>query len=378
MLSAAPVVRSDRLYRTYWLYWRLLGVEGEYPLRWLLDIVISFFVTFWNPVHLIIGLFNKSTTEVFRSLHFTTECFFCSLKFLCFRLKLPEIKAIKRLLKELDERAESEEDRRFFEKNTRHMAEVLTRSYLVAAVSAIITGTASGLFSSKRKLMYVAWFPYDVQATSLIFWISFSYQAIAAIVAILENLANDSYPPMTFCILSGHVSLLSKRLTRIGYDEEITKAGNTRELIENIKDHRKIMEIIRLLSSILYTSQLFQFVSSGINISISLINILFFAENTFAIIYYSVFFGAMLLELFPICYFGTLLSMEFDNLPYAIFSSNWPGSNRSHCRILIIFMQLMVVKVNIKAGGMIGIGLDAFFATVRMAYSFFTLAMSFR
>ncbi|KAH8282525.1 hypothetical protein KR054_008137 [Drosophila jambulina] len=378
MEFAPPVVRSEELYRTYWLYWRLLGVEGEYSLRWLLDIVISFFITFWNPVHLIIGLFNKSTAEVFRSLHFTTECIFCSLKFVCFRLKLPEIKAVELLLKELDERAESEEDRRFFDKNTRHMAEILSRSYLVAAVSAIITGTASGLFSSERKLMYVAWFPYDVQATSLIFWISFSYQAIAASLAILENLANDSYPPMTFCILSGHVSLLSKRLSRIGYDEGETMTSHTKELIENINDHKKIMEIIRLLSSTLYTSQLFQFISSGINISITLINILFFAENTFAIVYYSVFFAAMLIELFPSCYFGTLLSMEFDNLAYAIFSSNWPGSNRSYCRNLILLMQLAVVKVKIKAGGMIGIGLDAFFATVRMAYSFFTLAMSFR
>ncbi|KAH8260848.1 hypothetical protein KR038_007786 [Drosophila bunnanda] len=378
MKSAPPVVRSERVYRTYWLYWRLLGVEGEYTLRWLLDIVISFFITFWNPVHLIIGLFNQSTAEIFRSLHFTTECFFCSLKFLCFRWKLAEIKAIERLLKELDQRAESEEDRRFFDRNTRHMAEILFRTYLVGGVTAQITGTASGLFSSERKLMYVGWFPYDVQATSLIFWTSFSYQAIAASLAILENLTNDSYPPMTFCILSGHVSLLSKRLSRIGYDEEKTMVENTKELIENIKDHRKIMEIIRLFSSTLYISQLFQFLSTGINISITLINILFFAENTFAIIYYFVFFVAMLMELFPICYFGTLLSMEFDNLQYAIFSSNWPGSNRNHCRTLIILMQLSVAKVNIKAGGMIGIGLDAFFSTVRMAYSFFTLAMSFQ
>ncbi|XP_017024005.1 odorant receptor 33a [Drosophila kikkawai] len=375
MESAPPVVRSDKLYKTYWLYWRLLGVEGEYLLRWLLDIVISFFITFWNPVHLIIGLFNKSTAELFRSLHFTTECFFCSLKFVCFRWKLAEIKAIERLLKELDQRAESDEDRQFFDRNTKH---ILSISYLVAAVSAIITGTASGLFSSERKLMYVGWFPYDVQGSSLIFWISFCYQAIAASVAILENLANDSYPPMTFCILSGHVRLLSKRLSRIGYDEKVTMAMNTKELIENIKDHSKIMEIIRLLKSTLYLSQLGQFISSGINISITLINILFFAENTFAIIYYFVFFAAMLIELFPSCYFGTLLSMEFDNITYAIFSSNWPRSNRSHCRILIILMQLAVVKVNIKAGGMIGIGLDAFFATVRMSYSFFTLAMSLR
>lgn len=242
MNPAQPDVRSENLYRTYWLYWRLLGVEGEYRWRWLLDVLVSFFITFWNPVHLLIGLFNKPTAEVFRSLHFTMECLFCSFKFVCFRLKLAEIKTIERLLKELDQRAESEEDRRYFDSNPRHMAEIISRSYVVAGVAAVITGTASGLFTSDRKLMYVAWFPYDEQASSLIFWISFSYQAIAASVAIVENLANASYPPITFCILSGHVRLLAKRLSRIGHDKEISMARNTRELIDNIEDHRKIME----------------------------------------------------------------------------------------------------------------------------------------
>ncbi|KAH8266589.1 hypothetical protein KR018_001836 [Drosophila ironensis] len=378
MNPAPPVVRSELIYKTYWLYWRLLGVEGEYPFRSLVDALNFFFITFWYPAHLILELFNKRSMEVFKSLHFTSECLFCSLKFVCFRWKLDEIKAIEKLLKELDQRAEIDEDRRFFDQNTRQAAEMLSKSYLVAATSAIVTGTAAGLFSSGRNLMYPGWFPYDVRASPLVFWISFSYQAVGAALSILQNLANDSYPPMTFCVVAGHVKLLAMRLSRIGHDMEVSRKDTARHLIENIEDHRKLMEIVRLLRSTLYLSQLGQFFSSGINISITLINILFFAENHFAITYYAVFFAAMLIELFPSCYYGTLMSKEFDKLAYAIFSSNWLGMGQGYCRSLVILMQLTVVEVNIKAGGMIIIGMNAFFATVRMAYSFFALAMSFR
>jgi len=54
------------------------------------------------------------------------------------------------------------------------------------------------------------------------------------------------------------------------------------------------------------------------------------------------------------------------------------GMDRGYCRTMLIFMQLTLTEVQIKAGGMIGIGMNAFFATVRLAYSFFTLAMSLR
>jgi len=135
---------------------------------------------------------------------------------------------------------------------------------------------------------------------------------------------------------------------------------------------------VDLLRSTMNISQLGQFISSGVNISITLVNILFFAENNFAVTYYGVYFLSMVLELFPCCYYGTLISVEMSKLTYAIYSSNWMGMDRGYCRTMLIFMQLTLTEVQIKAGGMIGIGMNAFFATVRLAYSFFTLAMSLR
>ncbi|XP_041449776.1 LOW QUALITY PROTEIN: odorant receptor 33b-like [Drosophila obscura] len=215
---SSPVVRSEDIYRTYWLYWRLLGVERKHAIRYILDILITIFFTFWYPIHLIAGLFYETKLgDVCKGLPITAACLFASFKFVCFRCH-----------------------------------------------------------------------------------------------------------------------------------------------------------------STMHLSQFGQFIASGISISITLVNILFFAENNFAMAYYGVYFVAMLVELFPSCYYGTLISVELNRLTDAIFSSNWVGMDRGYCRTLLIFMQLTLAKVELKAGGMIGISLNAFFATIRLAYSFFTLAMSLR
>ncbi|XP_016963373.1 odorant receptor 33b [Drosophila biarmipes] len=374
-----PVIRSEHIYRAYWLYWRLLGLESQFVLNRLLDVLITVFVTFWYPIHLILGLFLERTLgDVCKGLPITAACFFASFKFVCFRLKLEDIKTIEVLLKELDQRALSQGERQFFNQNTKREANLIWKSFIVAYGLSNVSAIASVLFGGGHKLLYPAWFPYDVQASELVFWLSVTYQIVGVSLAIVQNLANDSYPPMTFCVVAGHVRLLSMRLSRIGQDRKDTKAVIGKQLVESIEDHRKIVKIVDLLRSTMNMSQLGQFISSGVNISITLVNILFFAENNFAVTYYGVYFVSMVLELFPCCYYGTLISVEMSRLTYAIYSSNWIGMDRGHCRTMLIFMQLTLTEVQIKAGGMIGIGMNAFFATVRLAYSFFTLAMSLR
>ncbi|XP_017049053.1 odorant receptor 33b [Drosophila ficusphila] len=379
MEPKSPVIRSEHIYRAYWLYWRLLGLESHHILNRLLDIVITVFVTFWYPVHLILGLFTLRTLgDVCKSLPITAACFFASFKFICFRIKLSEIKTIEVLFKELDQRAVSREEFEYFDRNTRREANFIWKSFIVAYGLSNLSAMSTVLFGGGHDLLYPAWFPYDVQASELRYWLSVLYQIVGVTLAILQNLANDSYPPMTFCVVAGHVRLLAMRLRRIGHGKKEDQSLIAKQLIESIEDHRKLMKIVELLRSTMNISQLGQFISSGVNISITLVNILFFAENNFAVTYYGVYFISMVLELFPCCYYGTLISIEMSRLTYAVYSSNWIGMDRGYCRTLLIFMQLTLKEVQIQAGGMIGIGMNAFFATVRLAYSFFTLAMSLR
>lgn len=241
--ASSSVISSGNIYKVYWLYWRLLGLETDFALRHLLDFLITLFVTFWYPIHLILGLFMERTLgDVCKGLPITAACFFASFKFICFRLRLAEIKEVESLFKELDQRAVTAEETEFFERNTQRGANFIWKAFLVAYGLSNVSAIASVLFGGGRHLLYPGWFPYDVQASALIFWLSVSYQIAGVSVAILQNLANDSYPPMTFCVVAGHVRLLAMRLSRIGHDEDSDKLVIARKLTESIEDHRKLMK----------------------------------------------------------------------------------------------------------------------------------------
>ncbi|XP_023031455.1 odorant receptor 33b [Drosophila willistoni] len=372
MAPNVPEVNSESIYRVYWLYWRLLAVDLKWHpvFRLPLDILINFFVTLWYPILLLIELVSQTSMVIlFKNLPITTACIFCSFKIICFRWKLPQIKKIQKLLEELDKKAISEEECQYFETKIRRGANVVLKTFLVFYSSTIISSTGLILLGNERELLYPAWFPYDVQASAFNYWLSFLYQSIGGCFIVVQNLINDTYVPMTLCVLSGHVKMLAIRMN---------KMDSTETLIAGIEDHRKLIEIIGLLRQTLSLPQLGQFISSGINLSTVLLYIVFFANNILDIVIYVVHFLAIALELFPACYYGSVLTMEFYELTYSIFSSDWIGKNREYCRSLLILMQLTLREVTIKAGGMVIIGMNAFFTNMRMAYSLFTLAMTFK
>lgn len=101
----------------------------------------------------------------------------------------------------------------------------------------------------------------------------------------------------------------------------------------------------------------------------------FFVDNLFSLIYYVIFLTAIGVELFPIYFFGTVLQEEFNNLPYAIFSSNWTTQTKSYRQSVLIFGEVTLRKLTMLAGGIVGIHLDTFFAICKMTYSLFAVAI---
>jgi len=99
--------------------------------------------------------------------------------------------------------------------------------------------------------------------------------------------------------------------------------------------------------------------------------------DTISLVYYLVFFGVVCMQLFPSCYFASEVAEEVESLPYAIFSSRWYDQSREHRFDLLVFTQLTLGSRGrvIKAGGLIELNLNAFFATLKMAYSLFAVVV---
>ncbi|XP_022224936.2 odorant receptor 33c [Drosophila obscura] len=345
-------------------------------------VLLHVLVTFMFPVHLLINLALQPTSaELFQNLSISMTCAACSLKHVAHIYHLQDSVEIERLLIELDGYVDGEEEHRYYADHLQCHARRFTRClyasfaiiYALFLLSILIL-----IASADRQLLYPAYFPFDWRANGYLFAMALGYQSISILLEGAQALANDSYAPLTLCFLGGHIHMWGLRMQKLGYAANPIGVNHHQQLCAYIEQHKTLMRVVQLLRSTMHLSQFGQFIASGISISITLVYILFFAENNFDVAYYGVYFAAILLELFPCCYYGTLISVELNRLTDAIFSSNWVGMDRGYCRTLLIFMQLTLAKVELKAGGMIGISLNAFFATIRLAYSFFTLAMSLR
>lgn len=106
--------------------------------------------------------------------------------------------------------------------------------------------------------------------------------------------------------------------------------------------------------------------------------LIFFVNGIFTYIYYVVFLIAMPLEIFPLCYYGTIVQMEFEELTYGIFSCNWMDQNAAFKKNLRIFAEQSLRTQIVIAGGMFAVNLDTFFGTLKGAYSLFTVVVQMK
>ncbi|XP_037941301.1 odorant receptor 33b-like [Teleopsis dalmanni] len=374
-----PPVDSVVLYERFWMCWKIVGIGTDYNefLCGLYDICVNIFITIYYPLHLTIGLFMEPTVaDVFKVLAINVTCIVCTIKHYMFRYKLKKIRAIQATLSQLDKRAMDMDEREYFSRVPKAGAQFVVNAFFGAYIMSNLAAASAALLSSERRLMYPAWFPFDWRATTLNYWVALLYQFFGITIQIIQNLANDIYAPMSLCIIAGHVRMLGMRLSKLGYDTRKSTIQINSELINCVEDHKKLLEIFEALQDTLSIAQLSQFISSGLNICIVLVYLLFYADNIFASIYYSVYFIAMAIEIFPCCYYGSIMQQEFLDLPYAVFKSNWLKQNNKFRKNMIIFTELAKKEITPIAGGVIGIHLNAFFYTCKMAYSLFAVLRS--
>lgn len=249
-------VDSVDIYKPFWLCWRIVGIGTPGLNRYLLavyDLLLNGCITVFYPLHLTIGLFMVPTqAEVFQNLAINVTCIACSLKHYLFRYKLAQIKAVEAIFAQLDGRAVDPDERAYFNRGPKVGAQRVVILFFGAYIGANVTAAASVLLGSERRLMYPAWLPFDWQASAGRYWLAFIYQLVGVSVQIVQNLANDTYPAMTLCILGGHVRLLSMRVAKIGHHGRgqlrpgaqcsRSSAESQAELARCIEDHKQLVK----------------------------------------------------------------------------------------------------------------------------------------
>ncbi|KAH8334568.1 hypothetical protein KR059_011502 [Drosophila kikkawai] len=383
-------INSVRFYRPFWLCMQLLAPsffkESTGPCVRAYEVVLHVLVTAWFPLHLLLHLLlHPSPADLFKNLTMSLTCVACSLKQVAQLYRLPEIVEIESLIGQLDACIEGERELRYYQDHLLCRARRFTRCLYISfgiVYVVFLVGAFAKLFNGNRDLIYPAYFPFDWNRNQYLFGMAYGYQMFSIIVEGFQGLSNDTYSPLTLCFLSGHLHLWAIRMARLGFEEEKkeTPMEQHQRLLEYIEQHKLLMRLHHLTSRTISAVQLVQLGGCGATLCIIVSYVLFFVRDFMSLVYYLVFFGVVCVQLFPSCYFASVVAEEVHRLPYAIFSSRWYDQTRGYRGDLLIFTQLTLGATNLmmRAGGLIELNLNAFFATLKMAYSLFAVVVQMK
>uniref|UniRef100_A0A1A9WXP9 Odorant receptor n=1 Tax=Glossina brevipalpis TaxID=37001 RepID=A0A1A9WXP9_9MUSC len=372
---------SNVSYRFFWFCLRLLGVaEFRYKaLARFYVICLTLFGTIYYPIHLLRGLLVLSVAEdFFKNFFMTLTTLVCSFKYFFLRLNLKNIRRVTKIYSELDKRATTADESKYFILRHQERADLIMKMFFLIYLGTNSFAIISVIVDEQQRLMFPAWFPFDWKSSSTLYWSALLYQFIGSNILIIQNFVNDTVCPVSLCLLSGHVHLLTMRVARIGYNKRKSQQYHENELRLCIEDHLKLLEAFKLLESSLSSAQLILYITSGLNTCVVIINLLFYSQSFYEYLYYVAFLFAITIELFPCYYYGNMLQEEFKQLPYAVFSSNWIEQSRSYRQDCIIFTEMALRSLTMLAGGIVEINLNSFFAICKTAYSLFAVILTMK
>ncbi|XP_039964697.1 odorant receptor 59a-like [Bactrocera tryoni] len=390
MTASEVLISGLSVFDFHDITWRYLGQKP--PTKklyrysyYVYSLLLNIIVTIGYPTHLMIGLIKSdSKADVFKNMTINFTCLACSIKTVAIWWRLAEVHKIYAIISKLDKHISQPADCQLYKMVAVRRAQRVLYFVLVIGLGASISSevaTIIGGFLGDWRLMYPAYFPFDVERSVWGYATAHLYQCIGVTVQIFQNLINDTFPPMALAMLAGHVRLLNVRLARVGHD---ARAAAVRRQVPNaqfllcVEDYKDLLEFRVAIQRICSLGTFVQILVTAINMGVVIVYLIFYVDGIFTYIYYIVFLIAMPLEVFPLCYYGTCMQLEFEQLTYAIFSCNWMDQSVAFKKNLLIFAEQSLREQIVIAGGMFAVNLGTFFATLKFAYSLFTIVVQMK
>ncbi|KAH8282744.1 hypothetical protein KR054_009455 [Drosophila jambulina] len=371
MSSANEKFRIDS-YRDQVGAWRILGAldlsNGKY-LGWamFLNVLVSMVV----PM-LLLSLFSFETpVENITNFSLTITSLSTTLKFGMYVLKLYKLIEMREIIAQLDDRVKGEEQIRYHRQMAKHLQR-LSRVFFATFLTVMINTALSFLVRSERSLPFPMWFPFDWKDSTVAYVTVVLFQEVVIFCQIMQNFADDSFPPLALYLIAEQCQLLIMRISSIGHGQT-TQKENEKELVNCIRDQNNLYNLLKLTHSLITGPMFIQFVVIAVNIALTMFGLVFYVDTVPDRIYYVTFLCAITLQTYPLCYYGTMVVDSFSSLHYAVFCSNWTDQSRSYRTHMLILSERTKRRQQLLAGNIVAIHLSTFAAICKGAYSFFTL-----
>nr|XP_033199747.1 odorant receptor Or1-like [Bombus vancouverensis nearcticus] len=241
-------------------------------------------------------------------------------------------------------------------------------------VFSLLGTTLMGDFQSK-KLMFRAWFPFDITSSWFAFSMTFLYQFVGLVIISNGVCIFDTLFAGLLLHICCQLEMLVYRLHNI--------EGNEIQSIKHcVWHHNKIFSntYLNYFSFADIVNQFFnklmfvQFVESAISICFTLY-LLTDIEDTAQLIGWSSFMFAAIFQTFYFCWFGDVAKVKSLDISNMVYNSDWPNLSNDARKMLVVIMARSLTPVEITSAYILPMNLESFKGLMKVAYSAYNMLL---
>ncbi|XP_076479006.1 uncharacterized protein LOC117162040 [Bombus vancouverensis nearcticus] len=233
-------------------------------------------------------------------------------------------------------------------------------------VFSLLGTTLMGDFQSK-KLMFRAWFPFDITSSWFAFSMTFLYQFVGLVIISNGVCIFDTLFAGLLLHICCQLEMLVYRLHNI--------EGNEIQSIKHcVWHHNKIFSFADIVNQFFNKLMFVQFVESAISICFTLY-LLTDIEDTAQLIGWSSFMFAAIFQTFYFCWFGDVAKVKSLDISNMVYNSDWPNLSNDARKMLVVIMARSLTPVEITSAYILPMNLESFKGLMKVAYSAYNMLL---
>ncbi|XP_033346327.1 odorant receptor 67c-like [Bombus vosnesenskii] len=245
---------------------------------------------------------------------------------------------------------------------------------VIFCVFSLLGTTLMGDFQSK-KLMFRAWFPFDITSSWFAFSMTFLYQFVGLVIISNGVCIFDTLFAGLLLHICCQLEMLVYRLHNI--------EGNEIQSIKHcVWHHNKIFSntylnyfrFADIVNQFFNKLMFVQFVESAISICFTLY-LLTDIEDTAQLIGWSSFMFAAIFQTFYFCWFGDVAKVKSLDISNMVYNSDWPNLSNDARKMLVVIMARSLTPVEITSAYILPMNLESFKGLMKVAYSAYNMLL---
>ncbi|XP_048267489.1 odorant receptor 67c [Bombus terrestris] len=237
---------------------------------------------------------------------------------------------------------------------------------VIFCVFSLLGTTLMGDFQSK-KLMFRAWFPFDITASWFAFCMTFLYQFVGLVIVSNGVCIFDT-------LFAGLLLHICCQLEMLVYRLHNIEGNEIQSLKHCVWHHNKIFRFADIVNNFFNKLMFVQFVESAISICFTLY-LLTDIEDTAQLIGWSSFMFAAIFQTFYFCWFGDVAKVKSLDISNMVYNSDWPNLSNDARKMLVVIMARSLTPVEITSAYILPMNLESFKGLMKVAYSAYNMLL---